>query len=183
MPCRVTASQLNHLTHGPCPIYFLWIAPRDEIRFAWAHDERRRITDADPAWMEQGTVTIHFVPLLTPAAIDEIHARILRKARFHQRMHDTLARATTAGRVQVRIDRDTLLTTDPTQAEEVLRGGGVAIVAAGYGLEVLDLVRLLDRQHAEEPRIQLITAYANHSLGKHQAALACLGEAEARSPA
>jgi hypothetical protein len=178
--CTVAASNLNYLGNGPSPLYFLWIAPRNELRFAWAHDERKKLDEENPSWMEQESITLRFKEILDGKAINAIHQRIINEARLHRRIHDGLARTTTGEQLHVRIERETLRTTDPKQAEDILRGAGMALVAAGFGQEVLDLVRLLNRESAETPRIQLTCAYANQSLGKHQAALACLGEAESR---
>ena len=36
------------------------VAPRDELRFAWARDERRRLDEANPEWAQQETITIRF---------------------------------------------------------------------------------------------------------------------------
>src|SRR5262249_55487190 len=39
----IQTTNLNYLLNGPSPIYFLWIAPDDEVRYAWARDESLRL--------------------------------------------------------------------------------------------------------------------------------------------
>src|SRR5262249_38544867 len=35
----IDTSNLNYLLNGPCPIYFLWLAPTNQVRYAWAREE------------------------------------------------------------------------------------------------------------------------------------------------
>ena len=62
--------------------------------------------------MEQDSITIRFRRDIDPAALDEIHGRILREAQLDRRIQETLARSTESERVTVRIDRTTLQSTD-----------------------------------------------------------------------
>ena len=73
---RVEPSNVNYLLNGQSPLYILWIAPRNELRFLWARDERKRLDAINPKWMGQETITLRFVNLLA-AGLNEIHDRVL----------------------------------------------------------------------------------------------------------
>jgi hypothetical protein len=79
---RVDASNLNYMLCGSCPLYVLYVAPRRELRYLWARDERDRLDASTPGWREQGTVTLRFGTLLaTPSALDELCHRIRSEGR------------------------------------------------------------------------------------------------------
>jgi len=126
----VQVSNLNYLLNGPSPLYVLWVALDDRLLYAWAHDERRRLDLECPGWMEQDSVTIRFRRDIDPAALDEIHGRILREAQLDRRIQETLARSTESERVTVRIDRTTLQSTDPRAVRQSLMTSGMTIVAS-----------------------------------------------------
>jgi hypothetical protein len=44
----VATSNLNYLLNGQCPLYAVWIAPRDELRLVWARDEAHRLHAENP---------------------------------------------------------------------------------------------------------------------------------------
>gem|GEM_PF-2866275 len=82
VPLQVKSANLNYLTnglHGGCALYVLYLAAADELRLAWAADERARIESESRDWERQGTVTLKFGPrtLSTPTVLDEIYERIL----------------------------------------------------------------------------------------------------------
>lgn len=56
----IAVSNLNYLLNGASPLYILFVVPRNELRFVWARDERRRIDQENPSWMQQETITIRF---------------------------------------------------------------------------------------------------------------------------
>ncbi len=174
----VAASNVNYLLNGPSPLYVLYVAPSRELRYAWAHDERRRLDAANPRWMQQGEVTLRFRDHLTPEALDAIHERICREGQLRRRILDTLGRATTTERVVVSIEPKTLVTTDPEEVRQLVLNGGMALVAAGYGQEALELTRILSPEAARLPRTHLVCAYAQYTLGRYQAALGHIAEAE-----
>src|ERR1700693_1017515 len=61
----IDTSNLNYLLNGQSPLYVLWVASDDEIRFAWAREEWRRLDVETPGWRNQGTVTVRFERVLT----------------------------------------------------------------------------------------------------------------------
>jgi hypothetical protein len=174
----VATSNLNYLLNGPSPLYVLYVAPRDELWYAWAHDERRRLDAVNEGWMHQGEVTIRFRDRLVPEALSTIHDRIRREGQLRRRILDSLGRATTAERLVVSIDPKTLGTTDPEEVRQLMLAGGMSAVAAGYAQEVLALSRVLNPEAARLPRTYLICAYAQYTLGRYLAALGHLAEAE-----
>jgi hypothetical protein len=173
----ISTSNLNYLLNGSSPIYVLWLAKTAEIRFAWAQDEWHRLDEDNPNWMNQGSFTVRFREVLTAAELDSIRDRIVRKARLNRRIHETLARNAPAERVVVSIDAETLGSTDPKELRDRLLNGGMTLVSSGYGKQVLEWFNLLNPQAAQEPRIQLVAAFAEFSLGRHHAALGHLGQA------
>jgi hypothetical protein len=173
----VAVSNLNYLLNGPSPLYVLYVAPRREIRYVWAHDERRRLDSLNPEWMQQGEVTLRFAVCLTPQALIPVHERICREGRMRRRILDTLGRATTPERVVIGIDPTTLVTTDPEALCRWILADGMTLVAAGYGREVLEATRLLNPDAARLPRVHLVCGYAQFTLGRYQAAAGHLAEA------
>lgn len=173
----VKTANLNYLLNGQSPLYVLYVAPRGELRFAWARDERRRLDRVNPDWMSQATVTVRFEHLLTPEAVDPIHERIRQEARLHRRIHDMLGRAGSGERVVTSIDPDTLSNTDPDEALRLLLASGMTIVSAGYAEQVKRMVDTLRPADARSPRVRLVRAYAEFATGRYQAAAADLAEA------
>src|SRR6266404_1016372 len=175
VPVRV--ANLNYLLNGPSPIYVLYVAPRNELRFAWARDERRRLDEANPKWAQQETVTIRFDGIVTSEAFELIHQRIRQEAQFQRKVNDILDAASSTERVVVRIDAQTLAVTDPQEAKRILISSGTAIVSAGYAREVKNLIKLLDDKDAQTPRILLVQAHAEFNLQRYESALALAREA------
>jgi len=89
----VETSNLNYLLNGQSPLYFLWLAPTDEIRYAWAKDEWRRLDVENPGWMDQGSFTVRFRNVLDASAVDAIRERVVKEARFARRLNEILLRA------------------------------------------------------------------------------------------
>jgi hypothetical protein len=176
----IETSNLNYLLNGQSPLYFLWLAPDDEIRYAWARDEWRRLDAETPGWRGQGTITVRFERVLNAQALDEIHARIFKEAQFTRRINEALARSALAERVVVSIDPQTLKTTDPRKIHEWLTSSGMTIVSAGYGRQILDWIDVLNPEARREGRVRLIAAYAEASLGRYHAAVGHLAEAALR---
>jgi hypothetical protein len=178
---QIKVSTLNYLLNGPSPLFILHIAPRNELRLAWAHDERKRLDESNPNWIQQETVTIRFSEHLTPVTLDGIYDRILREGRMHRRIQDTLATATLNEQVVISINPETLATTNPDEAARLLLANGLTFVSLGFATDVMDQTRLLRADLAQSPRIQLIQGYAQHTLANYQAALVHLGRAALRS--
>lgn len=178
---QVKVSNLNYLLNGPSPIYVLYISPKEELRFAWARDERKRFDEANSHWAEQEHATIRFNTHVTPETLEQIHQRIGREARLQRKFNDILDIASNTEQVTVRINTATLAITDPEEAKALLIKSGTAIVSAGYAHQVLDLIGLLDRQSAQEPRILLIKAHAESHLERYRHAIASLADASLRT--
>lgn len=171
---QIDPANLNYLLSGPSPLYILYLEERSELRFIWARDEGVRIESSNSDWKQQKKISIRFERVLTPEAVDEIYDRILREGRMQRRIADTLASASLIERVVIAIDPQTLATTNPTEIEQRLLAGGLTIISSGYASEVLDQIPLLNPDAARLPRIKLIQAYAEYTLGRYQSALANL---------
>ena len=174
----IDTSNLNYLLNGQSPIYFLWLAPTNEIRYAWAKDEWRRLDAEKPDWMKQGTFTIRFRNVLDTAAINAIYDRIVKEARFVRTINEILARASLSEGVVVRIDPQTLESTDPLKLYGWITSSGMTIVSSGYGAKILEWFGVLNLEHRGDPRVNLVVAYAQVSLGRNYQALGSLAEAK-----
>lgn len=174
---QVKTSNLVYLTNGPSPIYVLYVAPRNELRFLWAREEFNRLNQENQDWRQQQTVTLRFRHILTPNALDQIHDGIRREAQLLQHIHELLGRASSNERVVTAIDPTTLANTDPDHLYQLLLTSGTTIVAAGYARQVKDMAGVLNPDAAQSPRIQLIRAYAEYALGRYQLALGYIAEA------
>lgn len=163
----VETSNLNHLLNGQSPIYFLWIAPSNEIRFVWARDESKRLAAENAAWGEQSSVTLHFRHVLTAESVKEICERIVTEARFERRIHESLAASAMSEQVVIGINPSTLETTDPKQLYERLATSGMTIVSSGYGLEAMTAFGVLNAESKNDGRLQLVAAYAQYTLGRY----------------
>jgi hypothetical protein len=181
--CSIDTSNLNYLLNGQCPIYFLWLASADEIRYAWAKDEWRRLDAEKPDWMSQGAFTIRFQNVLDGAAVDSIHERIIREAQFSRRISETVARSATSEQVVVGINPQSLETSDPVRIRDLLMSSGMTFVAAGFGRQVLDLAALLNPADRSSPRVQMVCAYAHYTMGRYDQARGLAAEASLKTGA
>ncbi len=172
----IEISNLNYLLNGPCPLYFLWLAPDDELRYVWAIDEWRRLDTETPEWREQATFTIRFKWVLNAQTAGEIHTRIIQEAKLSRQIKELLARSSLAERLIVSINLKTLQATDPHKIYEWLTSCGMTIVSSGYGLQVLNWIELLNPEVKREPNVLLIAAYAAASLGRYHTAIGYLAE-------
>ena len=86
-------SNLEYLRHASSPLYVLYIDQTKELRYAWVHDEIRRIAASNPNWGEQETVTIRFVTILNEKGVADIHERIRRDANIYRQFHEILGRS------------------------------------------------------------------------------------------
>lgn len=173
----IDTSNLNYLLNGQSPLYFLWLAPTDQVRYAWARDEWRRLDQDQPGWMDQGTFTIRFSEVLDAAAVDAIHERVIREARFARDISETLARASLSESVVVSVNPKTLETTDPLKLYVWISASGMTLVSSGYGKQVLERFHLLNPEHRREARVNLVAAYANVSISNNHEAVAKLAVA------
>lgn len=174
----IDTRNLNYLLNGQSPIYFLWLAPTDEIRYAWAKDEWHRLDAEKPDWKSQGTFTIRFRNVLDAAAVDSIHERIVKEARFARTISEILARASLSEGVVVRIDPQTLESTDPLKLYQWITSSGTTIVSSGYGAKILEWFGVLNPEHRNAPHVNLVAAYAQVSLGRNYEAAGSLSVAK-----
>jgi hypothetical protein len=128
---QVTAANLNYLLNGPSPLYVLYVAPQNELRFAWAREEHQRIERATPDWKQQDTVTIRFYSALTPEAVDQIHRHILDEEQMHRRINDTLSATSNTETLVIGISPENLSITDADDAKRILLSSGRLIVTTG----------------------------------------------------
>ena len=165
---RVAINQTEFVTtRGPLP----------EFRYLWARDEAQRLHRENPEWLSQETITLRFREVLIAASWDSVFERILREGQLHRETHNRLAQTASAELVTVRIDPESLATTTDQQAYEWVTEAGFALVAAGQGAFVINLVRMLPTDRANEPRVRLVAGYAAHSLGEYFTARTDLGRA------
>ena len=173
----VTTSSFNYLVNGPTPFYVLYVAPRDELRFAWAHDERRRLDANKPGWADQGTNTIKFVRVLDSDTIAEIRNRILSESRMHARIQEVATAASNVPSAIVGIDRDDLRVTDAAEAKRLLLSNGRLLISSGFRADFQYLTKLIDNEADNDPRIQLSKAYAEYATGDYQSCFALCSKA------
>jgi hypothetical protein len=174
----VTAANLNYLLNGASPIYILYVEPRNELRFAWARDERRRLDSINPHWPLQNTVTIRFEHVLTPQDLEHIRERIRQEAQLQRRIHEVLARSSIGEQVITSIDTTTLSNSDPDELYQLLLASGLTIVSAGHAEQARRLIGLLRAADARAPKIKLVLAYADYATGRYQFSAAQLSEVE-----
>jgi hypothetical protein len=174
---RVDASNLNYLLNHHSSIYVLYIEPRNELRFAWAREERKRLDESTPGWLEQGTVTIRFSMPITPEVVEEIYECIYQEGLLQRKFNEVRDKASGGEQLVFSLNRETLDITDPQEAKRLLIKSGTALVSGGYVQQVKDLIRVLDPKDAQEPRMLLIQAHAETHLGRYKQAIALLAEA------
>ncbi|HEY0428908.1 MAG TPA: DUF4365 domain-containing protein [Pyrinomonadaceae bacterium] len=174
---QVATANLNYLLNGSNALYVLYVVPKNKLYFVWARDERNRLDQTNPNWMQQQTVTIRFNDLITSETLEQIHQRIQQEARLHRQINDVLGSASNTENLIVGISPETLKITDSEQAKEILLTSGRLLVTSGYPQEVRNLSKLLDSQSENLPQILLVRAYAEHILGRYQTAYALLSEA------
>jgi hypothetical protein len=177
----VSTANLNYLLKGPCSVYLLYDAEKNEFWYAWARDESQRLEAANSTWKEQQQVTLRFNKRLNADAFGTIVECMLGEGRMERQIRDSLARATTAEHIVISIDPASLSITDPSQAQHILLASGPAIVAAGYPKQALHLLSLVDCTMRNLPRLQLVAGYAEYMLGKHYNALGHVRQAISRA--
>lgn len=173
----IDTSNLNYLSNATSAIYFLWVESIQEMRYAWARDEWHKLDTNTPGWMDQQTFTVRFRDVLDERALDEIHARIIKEARLHRQIDETLKRSSLSEKVIVSIDPNSLTSTDPKELYRWISESGMTFVAAGFGKQVLDWSDVINPENKREGKIQLIRGYAFLSLGRNHEARGCLSAA------
>lgn len=171
----VNTKNLNYLLNGPCPLYVVYLAARDELRYAWARDEAKRLHRDNPSWDRQDTITIRFSRPLDATGWQDIHDRILREGRFARQQHDYFTRAGLAEAVVVGVNPETLDVLTPDAAFDAIRSHGIAIVSAGYPLAIKHYSRFLAPPQAHDPAVLLALGFACYHSGEHFEARGHLG--------
>ena len=175
---QVSVHNLLYLLNGSnSPLYVLYIASRDELRFAWARDESVRLNRESPGWQQQGNVNLHFEELLNAQALLEIRQRIEREARFQSQVHEVLGRSSAGEIVRVCIEEGTLRSTDPSQQEQTILDQGITLSNAGRAAEVIEAASALNPAFLEKGRIQLVLGYAYYLQSHFTMAVAALSQA------
>ncbi len=176
----IETSNLNYLLNGTTPLYFLWIEPAQEMRYAWAWDEWRRLDAETPGWREQETFTVRFRDVLDAKAVEALYERVINEARLVRDIREKMARLALSERVVVSIDPHNLTSDDPDNLFAWITESGLTIVSSGYAKQVLQWYDILDPARRRDPRIQLVAAYAQAALGRYHAASGHIAEASAR---
>ena len=177
---QIEVKNLNYLLNGTSPIYVLYVRPRRELRFAWAHDERSRLNVENPSWSEQSTVTVRFDRLLDEAALGEIHDRLIREGLLRSDIARRLGDRSASEFLTLHIDAESINVINSATAESVLLDNGLSIVTAGYPDYVLQALEILPRERRSNGRLSLVRAYAEFALGRLAAASAAMQDAEVR---
>ena len=168
---QVDVSNLNYLLNGFNPIYIVYIVPRKELRYLWAHEERKRAEGTNADWMQQQTITLRFERVLTPTTLDEIYDRVLKEGRFQRSIIETLSRSVPTEQAVIGITPETLQHTDPNHLRDILEKSGVVLVASGYAIDVLGSLNLLNPSVTNLAYFQLLRTYADYTLARYDDAL------------
>jgi hypothetical protein len=176
----VKTANLNYLLNGVAPIYILYDAVQDKFWYTWARDEAARLEASTPIWRDQSSVTVKFTKLLSDSSLKDVREQIISEGKLHRTIRDSLARSAGRDTIIIRVDRESLKTTDSSQARDLLLISGAAIVAAGFPGEVLELLGVVEPFVRDLPRIQFIEAYALFTKGDHYMALGIVKRALAK---
>src|SRR4051812_47708552 len=162
-------SNLNYLLNGLSPLYVLYVAETKELRYAWVRDEVNRIQGENPDWKSQKTVTLRFTAVLDEAGLQDIHGRIRREARLDRQIHDVLSRAEVTEKT-IHVNLKESRVTDPDELRDLLLRGGMTLVSSGEAAGVLEVLDKLSYAARRLPRLLLVRAFADYSLGSYQLA-------------
>ena len=173
-------SNINYLLNGPSPLYVVYFANDRELRYAWVRDEVIRIERETPDWKVQKTVTLHFTALLDGAGLQDIHDRIRREARLDREIHDVLSRADVTEK-SIHVNLKEAKVTDPGEIRDLLLRGGMTLISSGEAVGVLEEIDKLTYADKKLPRLLLIRAFAEYSLGRYQLASGHLPEVSLRA--
>ncbi|MDB5307840.1 MAG: hypothetical protein JWO38_2042 [Gemmataceae bacterium] len=163
----ISTKNLNYLLNGPCPLYIVWLSTRDELRYAWARDEAKRLHQENPSWEQQDTVVLRFSKLLDGAGWNNIHDRIQREGRFGRTQHDYFARTGTSESAVVGVNPETLEVLTPDKAFDAIKNHGIAIVSSGYPLAIKHYFRFLSTPQSTDPAVLIALGFACYHLGEH----------------
>ncbi len=169
-------SNLNYLLNGSSPLYVVYLADRRELRYAWVRDEVRRIRGENAGWMRQKTVVMRFTASMDEVGLQDIHSRIRREAKLEREIQDVLSRADVTETVlHVNVRESKVM--DPDELRDLLLRGGLTLISSGEAGVVLELLDKLNFVARRLPRLLLVRAFAECSLGRYQLASGHLAEA------
>ena len=171
------ASNINYLLNGLSPLYVLYLADERELRYAWVRDEVNRIERETSDWKRQKTVTLRFTAMLDEAGLQDIHDCIRREARLDREIHDLLSRADVTEKT-LHVNLKESKVTDPDKIRDLLLEAGLTLVSSGDAAGVLEAIDKLSHADRKLPRLLLVRAFAECSLGHYQAASALPGRGE-----
>ena len=113
----IKTSNLNYLLNGSSTLYILYILPKKEIRFVWAHDEQSRLERTNPTWKQQETVTISFREILNSQTLEEVFQRVMREGKMYRKSLETIDRTSSNERVVISYDPTNLSMIDSDEAK------------------------------------------------------------------
>lgn len=166
----IPTKNLNYLRFNQSSLYILHIQTIQEFRYVWVVDELRRLNSENPGWQDQMTVTVRFTKILDDASLVEIKDRIIRESSLTRRLSEMLI-PTDRSPVKVEIDPNKLTITNQDQIVQLIVNHGVQLINQGYIDEILDRVNSLDSEHAKEPDVRTVVAYAQFHKGKYRTAI------------
>ena len=130
--------------------------------------------------MGQKTVTLRFTTVLDEAGLQDIHRRIRREARLDRQIHDVLSRAEVTEKT-IHVNLKESKVTDPDELRDLLLRGGMTLVSSGEAAGVLDVLDKLSTAAKRQPRLLLVRAFAEYSLGRYQLASGHLADVSLRA--
>lgn len=174
---QVETSNLNYLLNGPSPLYVIYILPTEELRYAWARDEYRRIEKGNPDWARQDTVTLHFREVINSASLDSIRNRIISEGRFSRQIHEVLVQVSATENATITVDPSSLEIVDPDDIAELLLEAGFGLINSGLSNEVVTLANQLPGGTRGKAGIRAVLAYADYMTGRYDSAIGQIAEA------
>lgn len=152
----VESSNLNYLLNGSSPIYILWNAENNELRYAWARDECRRIESTNSNWRHQSSIALRFRRVLDENGLGDIHRRVLAESQlqrcvqehvgsqYSQLFPDGLSKLSNAAKTR---QPDALWQDDPTRQFAILKTA--MLVGASVTTHATELSNVSSEQVAE----------------------------------
>jgi len=160
---EIAVSNIVYMRNGTCPIYILWVAETNELRYVWVKDI---LNSYDYGWQKQQTLTIRFEKKINSQALDEIHQRIIRESILARDIRENISRFAQPSPLFA-IDQETLKIGTPDEAKSVLLKTGMEIVLCGNPCGVEMLYNRLQDGDKADPNLLLPLAYASLEKGDY----------------
>ena len=148
------------------------------MRYVWASDEELRIRAMTPEWRMQQTVTLHFHEIVCSDTVGSIFDRLLASGRLDRRIRERLS---AAGMVTLVVDQDSGDVTGPDDAFQFVTELGCSLVSLGNPKIVLNKLRLLTPEQADDPKVCLVRGYAHIYCGQYFDARGAIAAADRNS--